>query len=95
MTKDPEAIKQEIFAAWKAEQPDGTLQQFDDQWVALTSRTRTSATRPSNASPQNAYEGPDAIKRKLFEEWMAARPDGTREQFEAEWGAVTAHASDV
>lgn len=87
MTKDPEAIKQEIFAAWKAEQPDGTLQQFDDQWVALTSATRTSGKRPS--VPPNPYEGPDAIKRKLFEEWIAARPGGTREQFETEWGAVT------
>ena len=89
MTKDPEAIKQEIFAAWKAEQPDGTLQQFDDHWVTLTSEARASAPRPSTASTQNAYEGPDAIKRKLFEEWIAARPGATREQFEAEWGALT------
>ncbi len=95
MTKDPEAIKQEIFAAWKAEQPDGTLQQFDDHWVALTGGTRTSVTRPSTTSIKDAYEGPDAIKRKLFEEWMAARPGGTREQFETEWGAITAHATDV
>jgi hypothetical protein len=90
MTKDPEAIKQEIFAAWKAEQPDGTLQQFDDHWVALTSEARSNATRAASAPTPNAYEGPDAIKRKLYEEWIAARPGGTREQFEAEWGMITA-----
>ena len=93
MTKDPEAIKQEIFAAWKAEQPDGTLQQFDDTWGALTSATRPGSVTTPGA--RDAYEGPDAIKRKLFEEWIAARPGGTREQFEAEWGAVTAHVSGV
>ena len=95
MTKNPEAIKQEIFAAWKAEQPDATLQQFDDHWATLTSEARAIEMRPSTAPAEDAYEGPHAIKRKLFEEWMAARPGGTREQFEAEWGAVTAHVSDI
>ena len=80
-------IKQEILAAWKEDHPDGTPQQFEETWSAMT------AARPAEApvrGPLRWDEGPDAIKRKLFEEWKAARPEGTMEQFDAAWRAVTA-----
>ena len=84
----PEGIKHELFAAWKAEHPAGTLQEFDDTWAAMTNETRQSAA--PNHGPARWDEGPEAIKMKLFEEWKAGRPHGTMDQFEAEWAAVTA-----
>jgi len=41
-------------------------------------------------SPARWDEGPKALERKFFEAWKADRPDGTMEQFLAEWGEVTA-----
>lgn len=85
--KDPESIEQELFVAWQAENPAGTRQQFDEAWV-----TMTSATRPSNVTapaPTSWEDDPEVLKRRMFEEWIAARPGGTREQFEAEWRALT------
>lgn len=86
---DAEGIKLELFAAWMVVHPDGTRQQFDDEWVAMTDATRpTSAATPS--TPSSWEDDPEVLKRRMFEEWIAARPGGTRDQFEAEWRALTA-----
>jgi hypothetical protein len=85
---DPEGIKQELFTAWQALHPGGTRQAFDDELVALTTVTRPSLAE--NHVPRSWDDDPNVIKRRMFEEWMASRPGGTRAQFEAEWSAVTA-----
>lgn len=91
--RDAEALKQELFAAWAAVHPDGTRQQFDDEWVAITSDARPGDTRPNDTTARASVsedQDPQVIKRRMFEEWIALRPQGTRAQFEAEWAAVTA-----
>jgi len=90
--RDPDAIKRELFEAWMAVHPAGTRQEFDDGWAAMTSDTRPSDTRPSfftGGPPPSEDRDPVVMKRRMFEEWVAHRPDGTREQFEAEWAAIT------
>lgn len=87
---DPDGLKQELFAAWMAEHPERTRQQFDAEWVMMTALT--SATPPievTTRAPATWEEDPEVLKRRMFEEWRALRPDGTHAQFEAEWGAVT------
>lgn len=88
---DETSLKQELFAAWTAEHPDGTRQQFDDEWVAMTNETRPSIA--TNHTPSSWDDDPIVLKRRMFEEWRARRPDGTHEQFEAEWGAITSTRS--
>jgi hypothetical protein len=77
----------ELFMAWKAEHPDGTRQQFDHQLRALTHADQP--TLAANHVPSSWEDDPAVIKRRLFEEWRASRPDGTPTQFEAEWKAIT------
>lgn len=84
--RDAEALKQELFAAWAAVHPDGTRKQFDDEWAAITNDTRPNDT--TNLTPMSEDQDPLVIKRRMFEEWIASRPDGTHAQFEAEWQAV-------
>lgn len=38
----------------------------------------------------NWDKDPEILKEEIFVEWKSNRPDGTREQFEVEWGVVTA-----
>jgi hypothetical protein len=88
--KDPgyqSDLKLELFTAWKAEHPEGTRQQFDDELGALTNVARPDLA--ANHVPRSWDDDPAVIKRRMFEEWRASRPDGTHAQFEAEWGAVT------
>lgn len=87
--RDAMALKQELYAAWAAVHPEGTRQQFDDEWVAVTNTTRPSDTTSGHA-PASEDQDPLVIKRRMFEEWIAARPGATNAQFEAEWEAVTA-----
>jgi len=90
---DAERIELELFTAWMADHPAGTRQQFDDEWVAMTNATRaTSAATPS--APSSWEDDPDVLERRMFEEWIAARPGGTRAEFEAEWRALTSVAGD-
>jgi hypothetical protein len=84
---DDPNLELELFTAWKAEHPEGTRQQFDDQLRALTDVARPSLA--ANHVPHSWEDDPAVIKRRLFEEWRASRPDGTHAQFEAEWAAVT------
>jgi hypothetical protein len=84
---DPETLKRELFAEWKAERPDGTREQFEEEWAAITG-----AERPSDdATNRDSSWDTEAkiIKHRLFEEWRGHHPDGTREQFEKEWRRVT------
>lgn len=84
---DPEVLKLELFTAWSTVHPGGTRQQFDDEWRAITN-----VTRPSDAAvhaPASEEQDPLVIKRRMFEEWRALRPDGTHAQFEAEWQTIT------
>jgi hypothetical protein len=84
---NPEALKQELFAAWAELHPDGTRQQFDDEWIAMT--TETPPSDPTDRAPASSDRDPLVLKRRMFEEWIAGRPNGTHAQFEAEWAAVT------
>lgn len=86
---DAEGIKLELFAAWMLVHPDGTRQQFDDEWVAMTNAARASSATTASA-PSSWEDDPDVLKRRMFEEWIAAHPGGTRDAFEAEWRALTA-----
>lgn len=89
---DAGILKQELFAAWTTVHPDGTRQQFDDEWDAITNETRPNETRPSETTeqaPASWDQDPAVLKRRMFEEWKARRPNGTHAQFEAEWDAVT------
>jgi len=84
---DPAGVKHELFVAWMAEHPEGTRLQFEQAWVAMTNEPR-----PSDATgdpPADWEQDPKVLKGRMFEEWMALRPDGTREQFEVEWAAIT------
>lgn len=85
--RDPDAIKRELFEAWMAVHPAGTRQEFDDGWAAMTRDTPPRFS--TGGSPPSEDQDPRVMKRRMFEEWMAHRPDGTREQFEVEWAAVT------
>jgi hypothetical protein len=82
-------LKDELFAAWKAEHPVGTLQEFDEEWLAKTNEARPGIF-VANPTSSSWDQDPVVIKRRMFEEWRASRPDGTHEQFEAEWSALTA-----
>jgi hypothetical protein len=82
-------LKDELFAAWKAEHPVGTLQEFDEEWLAKTNEARPGIF-VANPSSSSWDQDPVVIKRRMFEEWRASLPDGTHEQFEAEWSALTA-----
>ena len=82
-----EGIKQGLFAAWSLEHPEGTRQDFEDELVALTTETRKGLA--DNHVPRSWDDDPTVIKRRMFEEWRASRPNGTHAQFEAAWRAVT------
>jgi hypothetical protein len=86
--QDAEGIKQELLAAWSAEHPAGTRQQFEVEWAAMTNEARPNDA-PIPTSPARWDEGPAALKHKFFEEWKAGCPEGTMDQFEAAWAAVT------
>lgn len=89
---DPEAaLKQELLAAWIEAHPDGTRQQFDEAWLAMTEEARPSDT--TDGPPASWDQDPVVLKRRMFEEWKARRPDGTHAQFEAEWEALTSASS--
>ena len=45
--------------------------------------------KPTRLNP-NWEEAPDILKEEIFAEWMKEHPDGTREQFEVQWGPVKA-----
>ena len=81
-------LKLELFAAWQAEHPEGTRQQFDAELGALTSVARTDVA--ANHVPRSWDDDPAVIKRRMFEEWRVSRPNGTHLEFEAEWKAVVA-----
>jgi hypothetical protein len=85
---DAEALQQQLFAAWAAVHPEGTRQQFDAEWTAMTNEAPPSDT--TGEAPASWEQDPAVLKRRMFEEWRALRPGGTHEQFEAEWDAVTA-----
>ena len=84
---DPESLKEGVFAAWQADHPGGSQEQFDAHWTALTDPGRTSA--PATGNDARAVTGDDAeaaiLKHRFFEEWIALRPQGTRQQFEDAW----------
>ena len=74
---DPGSLKGGVFAAWQAENPAGSPEQFEAYWAMLTAPSRS-----SDASE----DGEAAImKHRFFEEWIALRPQGTRQRFEEEW----------
>ena len=84
---DPEVVKRELLAAWLAAHPGSTPQQFEEEWAAVTKAARAAST--THDSPASDDQDPRVIKHRLFEEWVAHRPGGTREEFEAEWEAIT------
>jgi hypothetical protein len=91
---DPEAVKRELLAAWMAVHPGGTPQQFEDEWRTLTSSPPPRPRATGDRSPASEDQDPAVIKHRLFEEWRAYRPDGTRAQFEAEWETITSVHGD-
>jgi len=75
---DPDSLKEGVLAAWQAENPGGSAEQFEAHWAALTD--------PGRSSDDASEDGEAAIlKHRFFEEWIALRPQGTRQQFEEEW----------
>lgn len=84
---DPQVVKRELLAAWLAAHPGSTPQQFEEEWAAVTKASRPTAT--TDGSPASEDQDPRVIKHRLFEEWVAHRPGGTREEFEAEWESIT------
>ncbi len=54
----------------------------------MTKKERPSE-KPTRLNP-NWEKDPDILKEEIFAEWMTEHPDGTREQFEVEWGPVKA-----
>jgi hypothetical protein len=84
---DDTNLELELFTAWKVEHPDGTRQEFDDELRSLTNDARPNLA--AGHVPRSWDDDPVIIKRRMFEEWRAIRPDGTHAQFEAEWSAVT------
>ena len=85
---DPDTLKRGVFAEWKAEHPDGSPQQFDAAWAAMTNEKRPSDTTTRDASTWEAEAA--ILKHRFFEEWIALRPDATRQQFEDAWSQVKA-----
>lgn len=83
-------LKDELFAAWKAEHPAGTQEQFDEAWLAKTNEAEPAGVFVADPTSASWDQDPAVIKRRMFEEWRAIRPDGTHEQFEAEWSSITA-----
>ena len=83
---DPEIVKSELLAAWLAAHADGTPQEFEAEWAAVTGASQPTATV---GAPASEDQDPRVIKHRLFEEWVAQRPGGTREEFQAEWDAIT------
>jgi hypothetical protein len=83
----PDALKQQLFTAWAATHPGGTRQQFEDAWLAMTNDAPPSDG--PNGPPAGEDQDPVVIERRMFEEWRASHPDGTRAQFEAEWKTLT------
>jgi hypothetical protein len=84
---DADVVKRELFEAWSAANAGGTPQRFEEEWAALTGATPPSV--PPSTAPASEDQDPVVMKRRMFEEWIALRPGGTREQFEAEWSALT------
>jgi hypothetical protein len=56
--------------------------------IAMTKKVVPSV-KPSRFNP-NWDKDPEILKEEIFAEWMKEHPDGTREQFEVQWGVVTA-----
>jgi hypothetical protein len=86
----PDTLKRGVFAAWKADHPEGSQQQFDDEWAALTSAEEDDGASRGDPSWDKEAE---ILEHRFFEEWIALHPDGTRQQFEDEWRRLTASSS--
>jgi hypothetical protein len=44
----------------------------------------------TNGFNENWDKDSDVLKEEIFADWMKENPEGTREQFEVQWGVVTA-----